>query len=161
MDEIAEKKGYNRQYLEHFDESVHNPFTKRTVRGISNSHGDHVAQLQFEYIREKAQSGESFIVVGRCSDYILKPYEGLVSIFISADMEFKIKRVEEHRCQDRKAAIKTIRRHEKARKAYHNNYCETRWGSLKGYDLCINSAKLGIDQTTEVIMKYLEARMQQ
>lgn len=43
LDEIAEKKGYNKHYLEHFDESVQNPFTKRTVRGISNSHEDDVA----------------------------------------------------------------------------------------------------------------------
>ena len=160
LDEIAEKKVYNKQYLEHFDESVQNPFTKRTVRGISNSHEDDVAQIQFQFLREKAESGESFVVVGRCSDYILKPYEGLVSIFVSADMEFKIRRVEEHRGQDRKTAIKTIRKHEKARKFYHNTYCETRWGSLKGYDLCINSGKLGVDQTIDILQKYVEARMQ-
>ena len=53
--------------------------------------------MQFEFMRHKAESGESFVIVGRCAETILKDYEGLVSFFITGDMETKIKRIEEVR----------------------------------------------------------------
>ena len=60
---------------------------------MSSSPADNVAMMQFNFLREKAEKGESFVVVGRCSETILKDYEGLISIFIIGDMDQKIARV--------------------------------------------------------------------
>ena len=45
------------------------------------------------FLREKAEKGESFVVVGRCSETILKDYPGLISIFVLGNMEDKIARI--------------------------------------------------------------------
>ena len=48
-----------------------------------------IFMAQYECIKKLAEQ-ESCIIVGRCADYALKDMPGLVSVFISADMDFKI-----------------------------------------------------------------------
>ena len=54
--------------LEEYDEKKRNMFLTRTVRGMTNSPAHSVANLQFDFLRDKAAAGESFVVVGRCSE---------------------------------------------------------------------------------------------
>ncbi len=87
--EVADSHNVNPEELEIFDEMKHNKFLYRTVKGMSSSPADNVAMMQFNFLREKAEKGESFVVVGRCSETILKDYEGPISIFIIGDMDQK------------------------------------------------------------------------
>ena len=46
--------------------------------------------------------------------------------------------------------------HDRKRKAYHDYFCKGgKWGDCKNYDLCINSSKLGIDNTVDYIYDYI------
>ena len=76
-----------------YDEVKWNRFLYRTVRGLNSSPEQNVANLQFEYLREKAKAGDSFVVVGRCSETILREYKCLVSIFVGGDISKKAERV--------------------------------------------------------------------
>ena len=80
--EVADSHNVSSGELEIFDEMKHNKFLYRTVKGMSSSPADNVALMQFNFLREKAEKGESFVVVGRCSETILKDYPGLISIFV-------------------------------------------------------------------------------
>ena len=91
--EVADVHNVKTEDLEIFDEMKHNKFLYRTVKGMSSSPADNVAMMQFNFLREKAEKGESFVVVGRCSETILKDYPGLISIFVLGDMDHKIARV--------------------------------------------------------------------
>ena len=44
---------------------------------------------QFEFIKNKADAEESFVIVGRCADEILAYNPNLVSVFITGDREVK------------------------------------------------------------------------
>ena len=156
LDEFAAMQGVDPTELFKYDEVPRRPFFSRTVRGYTNSPEVNIAELQFELLRKKADSGESFVVVGRCADTILRGNEGLISIFVHADYEAKIERVITHRNRSRKEAMATIERHDKNRKAYHNRMCGGMWGETKNYDICINSSKLGIDGTVEFLKVYIE-----
>ncbi len=87
LDEIAEKKNVKMDHLRTLDEKHKNPLSSRTVRGYSSSPEENMLYLQFDYLRDKADSGESFVIVGRCSETILKQYDCMVSIFILADRD--------------------------------------------------------------------------
>ena len=89
LKEIAEKNNIALTELKEFDEKPKNVFLSRSVKGYSNSLEENMAHMEFEYIREKAKEGESFVIVGRCSEEVLKDYEGLVSVFVKGDMEVK------------------------------------------------------------------------
>jgi cytidylate kinase len=52
-------------------------------------------------------------------------------------------------------------RHDEQRKKYHNRYSLFKWGDSRGYDLCINSSKLGIEGTVDVLENYIKRRIQE
>lgn len=145
--------------LERYDELTRNPWFSRTIRGYSNSPEENIASMQFEYLQKKAKQGESFVVVGRCAETVLNGYKGLVSIYILADMEAKLERVERMNGVSRLEAEILIKRTDKERKSYHNYYCVHKWGDSRNYDICMNSSRLGISGTADVLEDYIRARM--
>ena len=159
LDEIAAGKNVDAGKLAKYDE-LPKQFMTRTVRGFTNSPEENIAQLQFDFLREKAKSGESFVIVGRCSETILKEYEGLIPIFVMGDYDHKLERVMERRNFSANEAALAINRHDKKRKAYHNRYCDIKWGDSRNYDICINSSRLGIDGTVEALADYIMKRME-
>lgn len=159
LDEIAKKKEVQNHNLHQFDELPRNFFLSRSVRGYSNSPEEVIARLQFDFLKEKAEKGESFVVVGRCSEDILKEYDALISFFIIADMETKLERVQETRNVSRDEAESIIRRHDKKRKSYHNYYCQTKWGDARNYDMTVNCSKLGLEKTTDIIEQFIRAKI--
>ncbi|MGN1165355.1 MAG: AAA family ATPase [Lachnospiraceae bacterium] len=159
LDQIAADRGMNLEKYKKYDESPKKPLGSRTVRGMSNSIEENLAQMQFDYIKEKADAGTSMIVVGRCTDYILKDNESLITIFILGDMKDKVCRIMEVRKVNEHEAKMAIARHDLTRKMYHNSFTDRKWGDSRNYDLCINSSKLGLDQTVEVLKNYISKRV--
>ena len=49
---------------------------------------------------------------------------------------------------------------DKDRKNYHNTFTETKWGDSRNYDLSVNSSKLGIEKTIQLLETYIDARVQ-
>lgn len=159
LDEIAKENGVNAEHYEGVDEKPKIPGLSRTVRGHSNSMHKHLVEMQFDFLKKKAESGESFVVVGRCSETILRDNENLISIFVLADRECKIARVMEKFGLTEGDAVSKMNRHDRNRKYYHNSYSDYRWGDSRGYDLSINSSRLGIEGTIKMLMHYIESRV--
>lgn len=156
--EVAKKSNASEEYLKKYDESARNLFFSRTVNGFSNSPEEIIAQMQFDYIKQKSDSGESFVVIGRCADYILRENPALVRVFVLGDTEAKIKRTAEREgISEDKAKIR-MEQADKRRKYFHNTHSENKWGDSRSYDITVNSSKLGLDNTAELLIKYIELR---
>lgn len=158
LDEIAEEQGIDAKNLEKYNERPKLPVISRRVRGYSNSMEDALFQMQSDFLQKKANLGESFVVVGRCAETVLRGREGLITIFILGDELTKLQDVKEKYELSDKEALKKMRQHDLERKAYHNRHSVIKWGDSRGYDLCINGSKLGIDKTVELIENYIEER---
>ena len=156
--EIANKTGLSTEEIEKYNEKPKHIIISRKVRGYSNSIEDNIAEMQFNFIREKAESGESFVVVGRCSESKLKNFSGLVSVFILGDMDAKIQRVMKIYEMDEHDAREFIEKKDKKRKRYHNYHVGLHWGDSRLYDLSINSSRLGIEGTIDYLEQYIKAR---
>ena len=161
LDEIAYENNVKVEVLEKYDEKPRNAFLSRRVGAFSNSMEEILAEMQFDYIRKKADSGESFVIVGRCAETVLTGHTGLISIFVVGDDEAKLKRVEEVYHLNSNEAILKMKRHDKKRRQYHNRHSSFRSGDSRNYDLCINSSKLGLDRTAEALEDYIHARISQ
>lgn len=157
--QIAREKGLNPRQVEQYDESPRTVLIYRTVNGFSNAPEDVVAQMQFQYLRDQAATGNSFVVVGRCGTEILKEYPGFVSFFIWADEWFKKERTMAREPISEEEALELMTRRDRKRKAYYNQYCKGKWGDARGYDLCINSARLGIEGTAALLEQYIRERI--
>lgn len=157
--EIAEKTGLTPEEVEKYNEAPKLKILSRRVNGYSNSIEDNIAEMQFNFLDEKAKSGESFVVVGRCAETKLKKYPALISLFILGDMEEKIKRVMKIYELSEDDAKSFITKKDKKRKRYHNYHCSGHWGDSRLYDLSINSSRLGIDKTIDILEQYIKTRI--
>lgn len=113
---------------------------------------------QSKIIEEIADEGNA-IIIGRCSNVILKDRKNVVNIFIySSDEKFKINRKMEFAGLDEKKAIKMMHKKDKERATYYNYYTNQKWGAKESYDLLIDSSKLGIEDTVKIIKDYVKYR---
>ena len=160
LDEIAAKKNVKMDHLRELDEKHKNPLSSRTVRGYSSSPEENLLYLQFDYLRDKADAGDSFVIVGRCSETILKQYDSMVSIFILADREKRIERIMRLYHLSESDAAKKIREKDTNRRRYHNSFCVGKWGDCRNYDVSLNSSKLGIDGSVKLLTEYIDRRRQ-
>ena len=158
LDAIAAERLGDAEKLRKFDE-VPRIFLKRTVRGMTSSPEENVAQIQFDYMTKLAEAGKPFVIVGRCADEVLSEYKGLVRIFVLADEASKVDRICESREVNRDEARGIMLRHDKSRRAYPNYYCTYRWGDSRGYDITVNSSRLGIQKTADLLEAYIRMRM--
>ncbi|MBR6968430.1 MAG: cytidylate kinase-like family protein [Ruminococcus sp.] len=156
---IANKTGLTPEEIEKYNEKPKNHLLSRRVNGFSNSIEDNIAEMQFSFLREKALSGESFVVVGRCSETKLRDFKCLISLFILGDREKKIRRVMEVYDLPEDKAKAFIDKKDRKRKRYHNYHCEGHWGDSRLYDLSINSSRLGISRTIDLLEEYVKARI--
>ena len=159
LDEIAAEMNVQVELLEKYDEKPRHYMLTRTVGKYTNSMEEILAEIQFDFIKEKADKGESFVVVGRCSEAILKDYEGLISIFVSGKKEQKTARVMERYQLSEAEALVKMARHDRKRKRYHNRHADTKWGDSRHYDICINSSPLQVDGTVRVLENYIQERI--
>lgn len=159
LDEIANENNVQVEILEKYDEKPRNALLSRRVGTFSNSMEEILADMQFDFIRKKAESGESFVIVGRCAETVLSDYEGLISIFVTGNEDCKLRRVKEVYSLNDFDALAKMKRHDRKRKQYHNRHSSFKWGDSRHYDLCINSSKLGLDGTAAALEDYIKARM--
>lgn len=117
-----------------------------------------VSLAQFETIEKIAQSGESCVIIGRCADYVLRNYKNLISIFIYAPMEERVKRATTYYDLQGKKPEDVIKKIDKKRANYYNYFTNRSWSSAETYDLCLNSS-IGIEKSVDVIIEYAKIRL--
>jgi len=103
---------------------------------------------------------ESFVVVGRSSDYVLRDYPRCLNVFVHAPMEVCVRRIMARNpditseAQARRMAERT----NKLRANYYNFYTDKRWGDARSYDLTLDSSLLTMEQSVALIRQYIAMR---
>ena len=110
-------------------------------------------KMQCETIRKIAAEG-SAIIVGRCSDYILRDMDCLLNVFLTSPAEVRAERVASRLGIGKDEAMEMLEKKDKARAEYYNYYTFGDWGVASTYDLCLDSSILGIDGTADFIVDF-------
>lgn len=110
-------------------------------------------KMQSETIRKIAEQG-SAIIVGRCSDYILRDMECTLDVFLTSPLEVRAARIAERSGLSLEEAEKLSEEKDKNRAEYYNYYTFTDWGVASTYDLCLDSSVLGIEGTADMIIEF-------
>ena len=127
------------------------------VSGGSCMESDQLFLIQSEAIRKIAER-EACIIIGRCAEYVLRENPDMVSIFITADTDERVRRVAKKEMLNLEKAKEKIEKGDKKRRSYHDYYATTRWGEAQSYDLCINSSLMGIEGTVDFLYSFIKAR---
>ena len=113
------------------------------------------ANVQREVIQKIASEGPC-VIVGRRANEILKDKKNVVSVFVTASVEYRTKRIMEREGIDEKSARKKVLRADKERAAYYNQFGGNNWGYASTYDLCINTETFGDEKAAELIVKLVK-----
>ncbi|MCQ2080153.1 MAG: cytidylate kinase-like family protein [Lachnospiraceae bacterium] len=163
---VAKESGFCEEIIETQEERPTSSFLYNLVMdtysfGYNTAHyvdmpiSQKIFLAQFDTIKKIAEEGPC-VIVGRCADYALQDNDNCLNIFIYADEDFKTKYVmETHNISEKEAKDLCIK-HDKQRQSYYNYYTSRKWGRADSYDLCINSAVLGIDGTVTLIKQFIE-----
>lgn len=159
VDRAAENSNFSRAIFESYDEKRVSAYIVPTPHYIGMNESFRlnmqIASAQFDAIRKLADEGDA-IFVGRCADYVLRNREDLVRVFILADMPFRIRTLMQRKGIGEDAAKKLLKEVDKDRASYYKYYTDQIWGESEYYDLCLNSARLGVDGAVRVIRSYID-----
>lgn len=168
---VAKDSGFCEEIIEQHDERPTNSFLYNLVMdtysfgyNTSSFVGMPISQkvflAQFDTIKKIAKEGPA-VFIGRCADNALADFPNVLDIFIHADKDFRIQRImtEEQygKPADKQKAQDLMQKMDKQRQSYYNYYSSEKWGVAETYDLSINSAKLGIDGTVDLLIQIIDA----
>ena len=152
---FADNHNFNYDEVMKYSGMPFNRIIHRTIQGHISTLEENLSRMQFDYLREKAANGDSFVIVGRCSETVLEDYDCMIAFFILADEEDKVKRVMEREGLNEYDARHTARAGTWNHKSYHNYYCKGKWGDSRLYDVCINSSRFGPEKTADILKNYI------
>lgn len=156
----SRESGLNREFFEKFDEKasfsifgswfgMQDNVTDEMYSGYYLSN-ETFFRIQSDVIRKIAEQ-ESAIFLGRCADYVLNDHPGLMSVFVTACLPDRIKRMSEYMDINENKAREWVVRSDKKRRSYYNYFSNKEWGHASSYNLCINTSELGIEKSAELI----------
>ncbi len=96
-------------------------------------------------------SSRSYVIVGRCADYLLRDNPNCMRIFLSSDMEDRVDHISEIYSVSQEEAKKKLKKMDKDRAKYYRTVTGMEWGDARTYDLCLNTSMLGIQKSCDLI----------
>ncbi len=158
VDETAKRMGQQVPYISKFEEVGVGTFMRRAFPlGEEASLRDSIFEVQKNIIRDFAKK-QSGIVVGRCADHILSDHKRLLSVYIYAPVEARLKNCIDRLGMDEKSARKMIIDVDTAREQYHRNYIPGYKDAFFNRDLCIDSSTFGVEGTAEILESIIRKR---
>jgi cytidylate kinase len=116
--------------------------------------------LQSETIRNLSQK-ESCVIIGRCSDYILRDNPDCLSFFIHNTLDNRIKRIMKRENVTKARAKDLITKADKSRAAYYNYYTNKLWGIASSYNFSIDVSILGTEETVSLLKDVIIKKFKQ
>jgi len=132
-----------------------NPYSYNTNPQI-NPTDKELFNAEKEVIEHIAKE-RSAIIIGRCGSHILREHPNHLSIFLHADLTFRKDRVQKLYNISKAAAREMITQKDKERTFYHNTFTSMEWSDARQYHISLDTGKLGLYKSMEVIMKYLDS----
>ena len=94
---------------------------------------------------------EDCVIVGRCANHILRDKTKILSVFIHAPFEYRVKNVMERTDREEKSVRKLVRRMDKERRAYYEYFTDSKWADFSHYDLCLDSSRFTQEQIINIL----------
>ena len=163
----AKESGFAEEAFRAAESKASNSFLYSIAMGMSSFGGrefgtatlsldDRIYLAQASAIKKIADEGPC-VIVGRCADHVLRERDNVIHVFLCADMDFRVKRALPWGEIDPNKPEDSIRKIDKRRANYYNYHsCET-WGKATNYDLPINTAVCGIENTVKIIKSFIES----
>ena len=120
---------------------------------------DQLFKTQTEIMRESVEKGPC-VIIGRCASYLFRHYEKHTSIFLQADMDSRIKRLEKtlDKKLSEKKAVHDIEKQDRERAQYYNTFTGKKWLDLRQYDLVLDTSPFSDEEIKDILFHYITVR---
>lgn len=165
----SEKSGIDENLFVDTDERLTGSYLSRKLRTMPFStvlephekaftSDNNLFNIQSEILQTMARN-ESFIVIGKCADFVLRPYGNVVNVYIAAPQAACVRRIMDRTNVSEQRAIAMYKKTNQYRSEYYSHYTYGGdWKDPLNYDLVLNSYKMGIEQCVELIADYVQMR---
>ncbi len=168
LEAAVEKLGIDKDLLSKGDEKLKGKLLYTALYEGDNSEyygkssNDILFDTEKQILLDAAKESDA-VMVGRCSSEIIRNNTNakVISIFISANLEDRIKRKMKQENKDEKIIIEEIKKKDKTRSAYYKYHTGMEWASPSSYDFTLNTSSLGIDRTVDLlVMSYNQMKVE-
>lgn len=161
MDLTAKKMNVPVSLIGELEESVQGKFFRmKYPLGMGTSEmQNEIFETQKKIIQSIAEN-ESCIIVGRCSDYVLREYPNSLHIYIYAPEEVRFETCIKDFDMQPDEAKKMMLEVDKARERYHKQYAGYLPWDCDHKHLMIDSSILGIDGTVKYLEQFVKAYLE-
>ena len=121
-----------------------------------DNNDDRLFVAEVKVIKDLAK--HSCVIVGRCSDYILKDTKNTLKVFLYSGMDSKVKRVVKYYGISKEKAEKQIESINKKREKHYKYYTDRAWKNPNNYDLMLNVDLLGVEKCAELIENIIKSK---
>ena len=158
----SKESGINQQFFAMADEKLKqtNIFkvSQNVYRGETFSDVDQISNTElFNYqarvLRELA-TRESFVIMGRCADFVLKDYKNVTKVFVHASIDKCVKNVSSMSSMTEEELKKFIIQTDYQRSQYYGFHTGREWSDARNYDICLNTDGMTLDNCVETINNY-------
>lgn len=108
--------------------------------------------LEEKKIIEEIVEKRDCVIVGRCASHILKDRSDCLKVFVHADKQYRLNRAIETEKLSKGEAEDFLRKSDKRRSGFYNSHTGLNWGDMENFDICLDSASLGIDTCVDVLV---------
>lgn len=155
VDKVVEKIGVEKHLVEEADNKNFVPYGIETSLGTRYANlSNKVIYTQFDVIRKMAKT--SCVIIGRCSDYILKGQDDVVNVFVYAPTEVRVKTIMEKMNLSERHAAEVIRDYDNALHRRYKYITGTYRGDRHNRHLLVDSSVLGWEKTAKFIKSFVE-----
>ena len=112
---------------------------------------------QSKVLRELLEC-ESYVCIGRAADFVLQDKPNVLTVYLDAPYEARVVREMERQGISRGEAGRYIDRLDRYRESYYKYHTGRQWKRMENYDLCLDTATLGLDNCVEIIKKVVELK---
>ncbi len=152
----VDESAISKELLEKGDENVGSSFSYF----LSFAHGtsddaslplpDRIFMVQAKVIKEMANEGPC-VIIGRSADYILQDEPDIMRVLIYADTKSRIARVMQRNELTEKGAMARIKKVDKGRALYYEQFTGNKWCDVFEHDVAISTSKFSIDEAADIL----------
>lgn len=158
----SKESGINQQFFAMADEKLkqtnifkvsQNVYRGETFSDVDQISNTELYNYQARVLRELA-TRESFVIMGRCADFVLKDYKNVTKVFVHASIDKCVKNVSSMSSMTEEELKKFIMQTDYQRSQYYRFHTGWEWSDARNYDICLNTDGMTLDNCVETINNY-------
>ena len=160
----SDDSGINEETFAKSDEKLKKTTLYRVAKNVYKGEGlsdysnyvseDSLFNYQAKVLRELALR-ESYVVIGRCADYILSDMQNVIKIFVHAPLSQCIDVVANKSPMTRGEIEQFILKTDAYRAQYYFHHTGRAWNDARNYDICLNTKGLTFEKSVDVLKNYI------